>query len=79
MRLLRTGTTLRSRSLEYQSKLLQEFTEHALDKVYHRAANGGEEGLDIVIHKVYDWSEIIEAQEEMEASKNIGKIVCEIK
>ncbi|GAA6002471.1 hypothetical protein JCM10207_001138 [Rhodosporidiobolus poonsookiae] len=71
------GTTLRSRSLEYQTNLLQEFSKKALDKVFARCAGGN--GLDLVIHKVYDWSEIVDAHKEMEAAKNIGKIICEIK
>ncbi|KAM0787681.1 hypothetical protein ACM66B_003744 [Microbotryomycetes sp. NB124-2] len=73
------GTTLRSRSLEYQSNLLQEFSQKALDKLFHKCANGKGEGLDLVIHRVYDWNDIAQAHEEMEAAKNIGKIVVEIK
>lgn len=45
-----TGTTLRSRSLEYQTNLLQDFSKKALDKVFARCK--GDEGLDLVIHKV---------------------------
>lgn len=44
------GTTLRSRTLEYQGKLLQDFSKEALGKVFAKAK--GEEGLDLVIHKV---------------------------
>ena len=47
-----TGTTLRSRSLEYQSNLLQEFQKHAMDKVFARCGASEGEGLDLVIHKV---------------------------
>ncbi|KAK4703350.1 NADPH:quinone reductase, partial [Phenoliferia sp. Uapishka_3] len=75
------GTTLRSRSLEYQSSLLREFTEKAMQKVFSRCGGGegeSKDGLDLVIHKVYSWKQIIEAHEEMEAAKNIGKIICEI-
>ncbi|GAA6027352.1 hypothetical protein JCM8097_002619 [Rhodosporidiobolus ruineniae] len=71
------GTTLRSRSLEYQTDLLQEFSKKALDRVFAKC--GGEDGLDLVIHKVYDWKDIAEAHKEMEAAKNTGKIICEIK
>lgn len=47
------GTTLRSRTLEYQSKLLQEFAEKALEKVF--GGCGGEKtGMELVIHKVSD-------------------------
>lgn len=43
------GTTLRSRTLEYQSDLLQQFSAKALDKLVAKC--GGEEGLDLTIHK----------------------------
>jgi hypothetical protein len=48
---LSIGTTLRSRSLEYQTDLLQEFSKKALDKVFSKC--GGGDGLDLVIHKVH--------------------------
>ncbi|GAA5885103.1 hypothetical protein JCM16303_006404 [Sporobolomyces ruberrimus] len=70
------GTTLRSRTLEYQGKLLQDFSKEALGKVFAKAK--GEEGLDLVIHKVYDWKDIKDAHVEMEQAKNIGKIICTI-
>ncbi|GAA5960392.1 hypothetical protein JCM21900_003538 [Sporobolomyces salmonicolor] len=70
------GTTLRSRSLEYQGELLQEFSSKALDKVFAKCAGG--HGLDLVIHKVYDWKDIVDAHIEMEQAKNIGKIVMTI-
>lgn len=41
---------MRSRSLEYQSHLLQDFSKKALDKVFARCK--GDQGLDLVIHKV---------------------------
>ncbi|KWU46094.1 quinone oxidoreductase putative [Rhodotorula sp. JG-1b] len=70
------GTTLRSRSLEYQSHLLQDFSKKALDKVFARCK--GDQGLDLVIHKVFDWKQATEAHEEMEQAKNIGKIIMTI-
>lgn len=48
--LRRAGTTLRSRTLEYQSNLLTQFSEKALPKIFSKC-NGGH-GLDLVIHKV---------------------------
>ncbi|SCV74048.1 BQ2448_6480 [Microbotryum intermedium] len=69
-----TGTTLRSRSLEYQSELLGEFSEKALHKLFSRC--NGQNGLDLVIHKVYNWEHISEAHKEMEDAKNTGKIIC---
>lgn len=44
------GTTLRSRTLEYQSKLLQEFSAKAIDHLFSKCSGG--HGLDLVIHKV---------------------------
>ncbi|BGP39957.1 hypothetical protein JCM10450v2_003937 [Rhodotorula kratochvilovae] len=70
------GTTLRSRSLEYQTELLQDFSKRALDKVF--AHCNGEEGLDLVIHKVFDWNDIVAAHQEMEQAKNTGKIIVRI-
>jgi len=74
------GTTLRSRSLEYQSRLVQEFVKSgALDKLVKGVGKSEEEGAHrIQIHKVYNWKEIKEAHEEMEANKNTGKIVMKI-
>ncbi|KAK4056853.1 hypothetical protein OIO90_002103 [Microbotryomycetes sp. JL221] len=71
------GSTLRSRSLEYQSNLLQQFSEKALDKLFSRCGDGkGHGGLDLVIHKVYNWKDISEAHEEMEGARNVGKMIC---
>ncbi len=65
------GSTLRSRSLEYQIKLTKEFKEFAYDKI----ASGR---IKPVIDKVYDWKDVAHAHKRMEANKNIGKIVLRI-
>ncbi len=65
------GSTLRSRSLEYQIKLTKEFKEFAYDKI----AAGR---IKPVIDKVYDWKDVAHAHKRMEANKNIGKIVLRI-
>ncbi|GJN89216.1 hypothetical protein Rhopal_002195-T1 [Rhodotorula paludigena] len=70
------GTTLRSRSLEYQTELLQDFRRRAMDKVFAKCK--GEEGIDLAIHKVFDWKDIVQAHQEMEEAKNIGKIIVRI-
>ncbi|GAA5942135.1 hypothetical protein JCM3775_007410 [Rhodotorula graminis] len=70
------GTTLRSRSLEYQTELLQDFSKRALDHVFAKA--DGKDGIDLVIHKVFDWNEIVSAHQEMEQAKNTGKIIVRI-
>lgn len=73
------GSTLRSRSVEYQSNLVQGFVE---EKGLERLISGASKDADsndashrLVIHKVYSWKDIKEAHDEMEANKNIGKIV----
>ncbi len=66
------GSTLRSRNLNYQIKLTNEFSKFALEKF-----NTGE--LKPVIDKVFTWSNASEAHRYMEENKNTGKIILEIK
>ncbi|PWN54137.1 quinone oxidoreductase putative [Violaceomyces palustris] len=71
------GSTLRSRSLEYQGELVQGFVrEKGLERLIKGC--GGDQGHKIVIHKVYPWSQIKEAHDEMEANRNIGKIIVTV-
>jgi putative PIG3 family NAD(P)H quinone oxidoreductase len=65
------GSTLRSRSLDYQIKLTKEFKEFALDKI----ASGR---IKPVIDKIYDWKDVVQAHKRMEENKNIGKIILRI-
>lgn len=65
------GSTLRSRSLDYQIKLTMEFSDFALPKF----ENGT---LKPVIDSVFEWHDVSEAHRYMEANKNTGKIVLEI-
>lgn len=67
------GTTLRSRSLEYQSGLVQDFLNAGGLSSIEKGITQGDDSLRLVIHKTYDWNNIIEAQEEMGANKNVGK------
>jgi len=70
-RLTIIGSTLRSRSLDYQIKLTNEFKEHSLEKF--------ESGkFKPVIDKIFDWKDVSEAHKYMEQNKNIGKIVLKI-
>lgn len=73
------GSTLRSRSVEYQSNLVQGFVEEeGLERLISGAskdADSNDASHRLVIHKVYSWKDIKEAHDEMEANKNIGKIV----
>lgn len=75
-RLTIKGSTLRSRSAEYQGELLGRFEKEALP--YLGGETEGKE-MKVSIHDVYSWDKVIEAHKEMEANKNSGKIVFEIK
>lgn len=70
-RLTITGSTLRSRSLDYQIKLTEEFKENVLPKF-----SSGK--IKPVIDKVFDWNDVSEAHSYMEGNKNIGKIVLKV-
>ncbi|CAE6368883.1 unnamed protein product [Rhizoctonia solani] len=65
------GSTLRSRSPEYQAALIKRFWGECESHF-----NGGE--LKVYIHKTYKWTEVAEAHKEMEANKTMGKIIVEI-
>ncbi|MGQ9799215.1 MAG: NAD(P)H-quinone oxidoreductase [Ignavibacterium sp.] len=65
------GSTLRSRTLEYQIKLTKDFKEFAYDKI-----SSGR--IKPVIDKIFDWKDVIKAHKRMEENKNIGKIVLRI-
>jgi NADPH:quinone reductase-like Zn-dependent oxidoreductase len=73
-RLTIKGTTLRSRTVEYQADLLQRFEKHALRLIR-------EEKMKIEVHEVFDWKDVVKAHQEMEANKNSGKVswhVCSV-
>ncbi|SPO20690.1 related to NADPH quinone oxidoreductase homolog PIG3 [Ustilago trichophora] len=74
------GSTLRSRTVEYQSDLVQGFVkEEGLERLISGARDANhKEGSKLVIHKVYSWKDIKEAHDEMEANKNVGKIIITI-
>lgn len=75
------GSTLRSRTVEYQSDLVQGFVrEKGLERLISGARQGSDskEGSKLVIHKVYSWKDIKEAHDEMEANKNVGKIIITV-
>ena len=66
-----TGSTLRSRTLDYRVRLSQEFAAKYLPKF----ATGE---LKPVIDTVLPWSEVKAAHERIEANLNIGKIVLRV-
>jgi tumor protein p53-inducible protein 3 len=65
------GSTLRSRTPEYQEKLKTEFLEHALPRIVK-----GE--FEANIDRVLDWTQIREAHEAMENNEIMGKIICTV-
>ncbi|TIA90955.1 hypothetical protein E3P99_01316 [Wallemia hederae] len=64
------GSTLRSRSEQYQGDLLNDFKKAALDKV-------GKD-LELKIHKVFNWNDIAQAHDCMASNENTGKIVVTV-
>lgn len=88
--LIGPGQTLRSRSTEYQTNLLQRFSKEALPKllkghyelVIHEVNRKGScvrsYAPDESPLQVLPWEKIVEATEMMEGSQNTGKIVCTI-
>lgn len=65
------GSTLRSRDLNYQIRLTEEFWSFAGDNL--RIGK-----LKPIVDKIYPWEEVKDAQKYMEENKNIGKIVLTI-
>jgi putative PIG3 family NAD(P)H quinone oxidoreductase len=62
------GTTLRSRSIEYKSRLVKDFEAYGTELL--------DEGiLKPIIDKTFDWAEIAEAHNYMEQNMNSGKII----
>jgi len=69
------GSTLRSRSLDYQADLIEKFKLDIFSKITGEGGNGP---IRTYIHKVYSWKEIQSAHQEMAENKNSGKIVVEV-
>ncbi|MBC5992984.1 NAD(P)H-quinone oxidoreductase [Pontibacter cellulosilyticus] len=65
------GSTLRSRTKDYQIKLTKEMSQFAIPYF-----NDGT--IKPVIDSVYDWQDAAEAHRYMEQNKNIGKIVLRV-
>jgi len=69
------GSTLRSRSLEYQANLIERFKLDVFSKITREDGDGP---IRTYIHKVYPWTEIQSAHQEMADDKNSGKIIAEV-
>ncbi|KIM28467.1 hypothetical protein M408DRAFT_69953 [Serendipita vermifera MAFF 305830] len=83
-RLQITGSTLRSRSKEYQTDLVQRFGQEIMPNISCRSfddqGNGEADGkpIRVVIHRIYPLAEIVKAHQDMETDSSVGKIVVEI-
>ncbi|CCM05738.1 uncharacterized protein FIBRA_07970 [Fibroporia radiculosa] len=69
------GSTLRSRSADYQAALIAKFGHDVLDSITNATGGGA---VRTYIHEVFPWTKIQEAHHEMEANKNSGKIIVEV-
>lgn len=67
-RLQIVASTLRSRSLDYQIRLTQDFAQFALPRFQKNQ-------LKPVIDRVFEWSDVQAAHRYMESNQNTGKIV----
>lgn len=65
------GSTLRSRSLDYQIKLTNEFKEFALDKIRRGI-------MKPVIDEVFSLKDAALAHKKMEENRNTGKIILKV-
>ena len=65
------GSTLRARSLEYKVKLTQDFKH----QFWADFENGN---FKPVIDSEFDWSNVVEAHQRMDANLNAGKIILNI-
>ncbi|XP_071818529.1 quinone oxidoreductase PIG3-like isoform X2 [Apostichopus japonicus] len=70
-----SATTLRTRTDQYKAHLIEEFTANALP-LFGRSEQSQ---LKVVVDKVFPLASIQEAHQYVEGSKNIGKVVLEIK
>ncbi len=65
------GSTLRARSLDYKSRLAEDFRQQ-----YWSLFGTGE--LRPIVDSIYSWEEVAEAHRYMESNANIGKIVLTV-
>jgi NADPH:quinone reductase-like Zn-dependent oxidoreductase len=69
------GTTLRACSVPYQADLFERFARDVVGKPTGVEGHGE---LKTYVHKLFPWTEIRAAHEEMEGNKNSGKIIVEV-
>ncbi|KAK7023054.1 quinone oxidoreductase PIG3 [Favolaschia claudopus] len=69
------GSTLRSRSPQYQADLIARFDKEVLPLITGQSSDGP---IKTYIHKVYSWNDIQDAHREMESNSTSGKIIAEV-
>ncbi|KAJ7814063.1 quinone oxidoreductase [Mycena leptocephala] len=69
------GSNLRAQKPEYQADLIARFEKQFLFLI---TGDEGKGPIKTSIHKIYPWTEIQAAHQEMEENKNSGKIVAEV-
>ncbi|KAJ3766953.1 hypothetical protein FB446DRAFT_756486 [Lentinula raphanica] len=67
------GSTLRSRTVDYQADLIKRFTNDVLGLI---SGQDGEGPIKTYVHKVYSWKQIQDAHRDMEGNQTIGKLVA---
>jgi len=67
------GTTLRSRSPEYQANLARRFERELLPSLKGEKSEDGP--MKAYIYETYPWGKVADAHKEMEANRNRGKMV----
>ncbi|MGI9550558.1 MAG: NAD(P)H-quinone oxidoreductase, partial [Aurantibacter sp.] len=70
-RLTIMGSTLRSRSLEYRGRLVEDFENNC----YEELASGK---LKPVIDRIFSWEDVEAAHQYMEQNKNRGKLILTV-
>lgn len=65
------ATTLRSRSIDYKTELIQDFNRTLMDKFVDGT-------LETILDSEFDMEQVQKAHERMETNQNVGKIVLKI-
>ncbi|KAI9498268.1 NADPH:quinone reductase-like protein [Zychaea mexicana] len=68
------GSALRSRSLEYQTRLRDAIYKHVVEEHFAKPS----ESYKLFIDKEFDWKDIAEAHRTMESNQTMGKLVVKV-
>jgi len=69
------GTTLRSRSLEYQARLRDAVEKNLVND---HLAKPDHDHLRVLVDKVYNWKDVVDSHKYLESDQSKGKIVLKI-